>query len=206
MPSLRPSYILVAICFLAVSCSNGPPPLAQASVLAPVLDPPTEAESQVEESKAEEKKIEKNPIYDTTNPAYPALEKANEIFANLPFDKKGAIDWMKALNSGAIIPRAGFKVSDKLEILDMDITMKNTKEMPYVKFPHGSHTQWLTCGNCHEEIFIPKAGANPVTMTKIFKGQYCGACHSKVAFATTTYCERCHSIPIGGSKSWWYPW
>lgn len=196
MLSPRLCAILAAICFLAVSCSNVPPPLVQAPVLAPASDPPAEAESKIEESR----------VYDTANPAYPILKESLDTLAGFPLDRKGAVDWMEALNSGAITPREGLSVTDKMEMLDTDIIMKNTKEMPYVKFPHNSHTRWLSCDNCHDEIFTRKAGGNSVNMGKIFRGQYCGACHGKVAFATTIFCERCHSIPVGGTKSWWYPW
>lgn len=142
-------------------------------------------------------------IYDTTNPDYPILQKTNEALFDLELDKKGAVDWMKALKSGAIAPRADLMGVGKMEILETDIIMKNTKVMPYVKFPHGSHTRWLACANCHDQIFIPKAGANPVDMTKIFRGQYCGVCHGQVAFITTFSCERCHSVPHGDVKAWW---
>ncbi len=183
MPNPRLSAVLVAICFLAISFNNGLLPLAQALTLTPTLEPPA--------------------IHDTTSPADPVLEKANVALTSLPIDNRGAVDWMKSLNSGVIIPRADLLGMGKMEILNTDIIMKNTKEMPYVKFPHGSHTRWLACVNCHDEIFTPKAGGNPVNMTKIFQGQYCGVCHGKVAFATIISCERCHSIPHGGTKAWW---
>ena len=179
----RLSAALVAICLLAI----GLPPLAHAHTITPALEAPD--------------------ISDTTNPAEPVLEKATDALTGLPLDRKGAIDWMRALNSGAIVPRAGLKVTDKMKVFDADIIMKNTKEMPYVKFPHNSHTRWLACVNCHDEIFIPSAGENPINMAKIFLGQYCGVCHGKVAFKATNTCERCHSVPRNGNgDSWWYPW
>ena len=187
MLNLRLSAILVAICFLAASFNNGLLPLAQAQsfIMTPTLKDPD--------------------VLDTTGPADPVLQKPNEGFTGLALDKKGAVDWMQALNSGAIVPRAGLKekVMKKMEILDTDIIMRNTKEMPYVKFPHRSHTRWLACVNCHDEIFVSKAGGNPVNMNKIFRGQYCGVCHGKVAFTPTNSCERCHSIPHGDIKAWW---
>lgn len=183
MPNTRLSTVLVTICFLAISFNNGLLPLAQALTLTPTLVIP--------------------PAYDTTNPADPVMQKSNDALTGLPLDKKGAVDWMKALNSGAIAPRAGLKVTEKMQVLDSDIIMKNTKAMPYVRFPHNSHTRWLACVNCHDEIFISKAGSNPVNMNKIFLGQYCGVCHGKVAFTPFFSCERCHSIPHGDTKAWW---
>ena len=179
-------FIFFAICFLVICFGNGLFSPAQALTIAPTRESPD--------------------IYDKENPVDPVLSESIDSLTGLALDKKGAVDWMKALNSGAIVPRAGLKVTDEMEVWDADSIMKNTKEMPYVKFPHKSHTRWLACVNCHDEIFIPKAGGNQVNMTKIFFGQYCGVCHGKVAFVATSSCERCHSVPIGGSDSWWYPW
>jgi c(7)-type cytochrome triheme protein len=67
--------------------------------------------------------------------------------------------------------------------------------MPWVRFPHLQHTEWLTCANCHPAIFIPQAGANPISMSAIIQGEFCGVCHGKVAFAPTLNCGRCHSVP-----------
>lgn len=188
MPNPRLSAVLVAICLLAISFSNGLLPLAQALILAPTSEPADKAEGL---------------IYDTKEQVYPVLQKAQDAFTNLVRDKKGAVDWMEALNSGAITPRADLMGTGKMETWNNDIIMKNTRGMPYVKFPHISHTRWLDCTNCHDNIFTPKARSNPVTMTKIFQGQYCGVCHGQVAFVTTAACERCHNVPQNGSKGWW---
>lgn len=144
-----------------------------------------------------------NRFYDNNNPDRHKLQRAEEVRSGLPLDKRGAIDWMGALRSGAIKPRADLNGTKTQEVLDLDIILKNTKEMPYVKFPHNSHTQWLACSNCHDKIFVAKAGANPISMDKIFRGEYCGACHGRVAFITHFSCERCHSVPHGNVKAWW---
>lgn len=87
--------------------------------------------------------------------------------------------------------------------MDFDIIMKNTMQMPWVRFPHKPHTQWLACSNCHPKIFIPREHANPISMTKVLRGQYCGVCHDKVAFSLFM-CERCHSVPHEDSPPpWW---
>lgn len=142
-------------------------------------------------------------FYDRSNPDLHKLQKGAEMRAGLPLDKRGAIDWMGALRSGAIAPRASLDGKARPEVLNLDVILKNTKEMPYVKFPHNSHTEWLACSNCHDKLFVPKAGANPITMEKIFRGEYCGACHDRVAFITHYACERCHSVPQGDGKKWW---
>lgn len=146
---------------------------------------------------------DQNKFYDVENPDYHRLQKANEALAGLRLDKKGWVDWMSILRSGTINPRADLDGKLPMEVLDLDIILKNTKEMPYVKFPHNSHSQWLACSNCHDKIFIPKAGANRIDMNQIFQGKYCGVCHDRVAFITFFSCERCHSVPHGNIKAWW---
>ncbi len=84
------------------------------------------------------------------------------------------------------------------EVLDLDVIMRNTREMPPVRFPHKAHTLWLACANCHPEPFEPRAGANRIAMADIFRGRYCGVCHDRVAFITFYSCPRCHSVGAGG--------
>jgi c(7)-type cytochrome triheme protein len=77
----------------------------------------------------------------------------------------------------------------------MDIIFTDTGSMPYVRFPHLSHTLWLDCSNCHPSIFVQKKGANNIAMTDILQGRFCGLCHGKVSFPPTLNCTRCHSVP-----------
>lgn len=135
------------------------------------------------------------PVHDETNPAYQQLQRIDEATSHLPHDALGFPDWMASLRSGAITPRAGLSENAKMNVLDLDIVMKNTKEMPNVLFPHRSHTLWLDCSNCHPTPFVAKTGANPVSMGEIFRGRYCGMCHDRVAFITFFSCTRCHSVP-----------
>ena len=144
-----------------------------------------------------------NRFYDLRNPDHGALQKADDVRLTLPQDKRGAVDWMKALRSGAIAPRDDLAGTRRPEVLNLDVILKNTKEMPYVRFPHNSHTEWLACSNCHDSLFVPKAGANEISMEKIFRGEFCGKCHDRVAFVTHSACERCHSVPHANSKQWW---
>ncbi len=137
------------------------------------------------------------PIHDQTNPAYQQLQRIDEATSHLPHDPLGFPDWMASLRSGAITPRAGLTENASMNVLDLDVVMKNTKEMPNVMFPHRSHTLWLDCSNCHPAPFLPKAGVNPVSMGEIFRGRYCGMCHDRVAFISFFSCTRCHSVPQG---------
>ena len=78
--------------------------------------------------------------------------------------------------------------------MDMDIMLNLNGSMPQVRFPHRAHTMWLSCANCHPAIFVPKKGANAISMERILMGEQCGICHGAVAFPPTE-CARCHSVP-----------
>ncbi|HET8745017.1 MAG TPA: c(7)-type cytochrome triheme domain-containing protein [Ramlibacter sp.] len=143
------------------------------------------------------------PVHDPANPDHAKLQQPKEAFAVLPSDARGRPDWVRALREGAIQPRASVRGDAAMQVLELDVLMKNTAQMPYVKFPHGAHTQWLACANCHDALFVPKAGANPTTMPKILAGESCGVCHAKVAFTAMFTCERCHSEPQPGQQRWW---
>lgn len=138
--------------------------------------------------------INENNFYDPENPDDSRLQRVEEATRHLPYDAVGFPDWMRALREGLIQPRSDISGKSSMEILDLDIIMKNTKEMPYVRFPHSSHTMWLACSNCHPDPFKPIAGSTNIRMADIFRGQYCGKCHDRVAFVTFFSCTRCHSI------------
>lgn len=115
----------------------------------------------------------------------------------LPKDKYGFVDWMKALDDGVIIPRDSFPGARPLEEpKDVpDVLIKAKQDfMPDVIFPHSAHSKWLKCSNCHPKIFAEKAGKTPISMVGIWKGQFCGRCHDRIAFPTRN-CFRCHSAP-----------
>lgn len=133
-------------------------------------------------------------IHDMQNDAAATLLDPTESMAKFPQDRRNAVDWAKTLEQGLIQPRADIKGEGSMKLLDLDVLMKDTSAMPWVKFPHLAHTQWLDCSNCHPAIFEPVANGNPVNMSKVLRGEYCGVCHDKVAFMLFT-CERCHNTP-----------
>ena len=133
-------------------------------------------------------------IHDPADEAVKVLQQPYEAMAGFPRDNMGIIDWVKTLESGLIDPRKSLKGNGEMFVVDFDIIFKNTQSMPYVRFPHKPHTEWLTCANCHPAIFIPQKGANPISMSAIIQGNYCGVCHGKVAFPPTMNCGRCHSV------------
>ena len=135
------------------------------------------------------------------NPVFPNDQPAQSVALEfLPNTPAGYIDWVKALQKGPIHPKDSLDpAAPSTQPYELNIVFKIDKRFPLkdVVFPHYPHTQWLDCVNCHPAIFLPKAGANPVSMQRIFKGEFCGRCHGKVAFPLFD-CGRCHS---GAKKS-----
>jgi len=127
----------------------------------------------------------------------PENSRFTYVVKDMPTDNFGnKVNWVKALRDGSINPVASVDGTGKLKSLDKDIVMPAAKYAPGpppVVFPHRAHTEWLDCKSCHPGRFKPKKGGNPgMDMIKIQKGQYCGACHGKVAFPLVD-CYRCHS-------------
>jgi c(7)-type cytochrome triheme protein len=142
-------------------------------------------------------------IHDPKNNNIDILQDPTTAMADFPRDRRKQVDWVKAIEQGLVKPRADLLGESEMMVMDLDIIMKNTQMMPWVRFPHKAHTQWLACDNCHPAIFEPQEHANPITMNKVLRGEYCGVCHDKVAFALFV-CERCHSVPHEGSgPKWW---
>jgi c(7)-type cytochrome triheme protein len=139
--------------------------------------------------------LAKDGVHDPANPGLKLLQEPSEALAKLPPDVVGnRVRWVHALERGLIAPRTNIMPETKIKVLDQDVIMPRTGEMPMVRFPHKQHTEWLDCSNCHEKLFKSKAGANKqVNMFQILQGEYCGVCHGAVAFPLTE-CKRCHSV------------
>lgn len=148
--------------------------------------------------------LKEDGIHDLENEAINKLQEPVASMSEFPFDRRGGVNWVEAIDKGVINPRMSLKNDSEMNIMDMDIMFKDTGQMPWVRFPHLAHTRWLDCSNCHPAIFVPQKGGNPnIGMDAIIGGKYCGRCHDKVAFALWT-CERCHSVPHEGSpQAWW---
>jgi len=141
------------------------------------------------------KSIVQDKIHDNSLQAVAQLQNPSDALFELPSDYTGnQVAWVEALAEGYIEPRVGITPDAKHEVLEMDIVMGKTGEMPLVLFPHRLHTEWLSCENCHDTIFQKKVGATPVSMFGILAGEFCGRCHGAVAFPLTE-CNRCHSVP-----------
>ena len=139
--------------------------------------------------------LTKDGVHDPANPGIKLLQEPGEALSTLPPDAVGnRVRWVDALSRGLIAPRTNILPDTKINVLDQDVIMPRTGEMPMVRFPHRQHTEWLDCSNCHEKLFKSKAGATTaVNMFQILQGEYCGVCHGAVAFPLTE-CNRCHSV------------
>lgn len=137
-------------------------------------------------------------LTDLPHPGPPFAQKNRNgaiVLKDFPVDDSGNVDWVKSLMEKKIEPRGSLE-GDKPEMppFPLNVEIPAVGAMPNVIFPHGPHTMWLECGNCHPGIFIMKKGANPISMVKIVNGQYCGRCHGRVAFPISN-CNRCHVKP-----------
>ncbi len=147
------------------------------------------------------KRIQEDNLHDPSSPAVGMLQEPEEALKRLPADPSGnKVNWVRALEKGAIDPRSTRKGDKKIEIRDTEILMKETGLMPWVLFPHKPHTEWLACENCHDRLFEKEEGATQFTMLDILQGEYCGRCHSRVSFPLTE-CDRCHTVPKETSAS-----
>lgn len=141
------------------------------------------------------KSLETDGLHDPESPAIGVLQEPSSALLLLPSDAVGnRVSWVRALRDKHIEPRTNIFPETKVNVLDMDIVLENTGEMALVLFPHKPHTEWLDCKNCHDGLFKEKVGANPINMSAILSGEYCGRCHGAVAFPLTE-CNRCHSLP-----------
>jgi len=64
--------------------------------------------------------------------------------------------------------------------------------MGEVIFNHSGHAAMFSCGQCHAEIFKMKKGGVEMTMTPMYKGEYCGTCHNGQMAFKAQDCTRCH--------------
>lgn len=131
--------------------------------------------------------------HDPESDAINRLQQPEEAMRSLPRANDGNfVNWVKALKSGAIEPRAEVETAGQMKLDKLEVTFRNTGSMPTVTFSHTVHTEWLACSNCHDALFKRKAGTTDIRMIDIFKGKSCGVCHGNVAFPPGQ-CFRCHN-------------
>ncbi len=159
------------------------------------------------DARATAKALER-PKTDETRPAIERAETWEKAAALLPKDVAGHVDWVQALKDGAIAPRPSPDPGAPAQaVLDLDLELTSSRSRTFrARYPHGAHTAWLACGNCHPSIFPLGRQALPatITMAKIREGAYCGACHGKVAFGVQGECARCHAA-VPAKSDWRRP-
>lgn len=139
--------------------------------------------------------LAKDGLHDPSSPAVKLLQEPGDVLSKFPRDVVGnKTRWVQTLSEGFISPRTNVLPDTPIRVLDLDVILPRTGEMPMVRFPHKQHTEWLDCSNCHEKLFKSKAGATTaLNMFQVLQGEYCGLCHGAVAFPLTE-CKRCHSV------------
>jgi c(7)-type cytochrome triheme protein len=156
------------------------------------LTPPPQAPQAIVRSWAP---LAKDGIHDPRSPAVTLKQQPAEALSVLPPDRVGnQVRWVRALEEGAINPRTSIFPETAVRLREDEIIVAKYGSMPAVVFPHRQHTLWLDCSNCHEKLFVSKAGANKLSMQRILDGEQCGLCHGAVSFPLTE-CLRCHSLP-----------
>ena len=112
------------------------------------------------------------------------------VRGDIPFDRKEfPPETEMEIRARAIEPPTA------AELAEDELFLLAGKDIPPAMFPHGIHRIRFKCSSCHESIFKMKAGANPVTMTAMRRGEFCASCHDgnlawQVAFTT---CVQCHA-------------
>jgi c(7)-type cytochrome triheme protein len=104
----------------------------------------------------------------------------------------GQPDWMEALRTGVVAPRASIDGDGKpdAQVFKFDFYLPGPSDQFDAFFPHSAHTEWLGCDSCHPTIF--RTRGTKVTMADLYAGKYCAVCHGPVAFGLSE-CARCHT-------------
>lgn len=147
--------------------------------------------------------LAKDEVHDPAGSGLDLLQEPGEalgaLAATAPDTAGNLVRWMEVLDSGQIKPRTNILPETIVKLRTTDVLLKNTGEMPMVRFPHRQHTAWLDCSNCHDQLFAQQAGATRINMMLILAGEKCGLCHGAVAFPLTE-CKRCHSVERGSPE------
>lgn len=123
-----------------------------------------------------------------------------EYTKNLPRLSVGRlIDWEKAEEDGLIQPidyLEGISFQRDPLQAQKDFSIEVTTWASDVIFSHKKHAVWNGCELCHPQIFpSSEQGTVQYSMFQIMRGEYCGACHIRVAFSVWL-CHKCHKNPV----------
>jgi c(7)-type cytochrome triheme protein len=116
------------------------------------------------------------------------------LYAALPRDNKGVVDWMRALSENQITLKPGIGPdAQPANTTDSEILfVPNGSPNKSALFRHATHTQWVSCKNCHPGLFKKRDENLQFTHDDMEAGKYCGACHFK-AVILPSGCKGCHS-------------
>lgn len=129
--------------------------------------------------------------------ATPINERFEAFAATLPTAPFGnGIDWAAALAQKKIAPLSSLSpTTEQFKLpaaLQKPLALGTISPRSSVSFSHEEHAAELDCSICHPDIFdIKKRGTQQFSMEINLYGQFCGACHMKVAFPMND-CRRCH--------------
>ncbi len=111
----------------------------------------------------------------------------------LPLDRFGFINWKELERTGAYRPTGSLNTDSQEEEIRDNVILFESKNpvLNDVVFSHLTHSELIGCSTCHPAVFKDELGGNPIKMTDMATGRYCGYCHGKVSF-TFADCLRCH--------------
>jgi c(7)-type cytochrome triheme protein len=193
LPSRRTRVLAaVASCYALaaslVGCNTHNPVLADLFIPLPPAAPVTNAPRHPPPPKRQRIVIVQEEVVKPPEIDYAA------IYQTLPRDKKGVVDWMRSLSENLITPKPGIDpAAEPAKVKEGDIEFVNAAESgKAATFRHATHTQWLTCKNCHNSIFKKSEDNLQFTHDEMEKGKYCGACHFSVVVVQSG-CKGCHA-------------
>lgn len=132
-------------------------------------------------------------------------EGYEKLTRTLPHDNAGLVDWerVERLSWGPPLDHvAGISPRRERLRIDRDFSIEVSGTwLGDIAFSHQKHARWTGCEGCHPEVFPSTVrGAARYRMSDILDGQYCGACHNKVAFPLAL-CLQCHRVAPAGAPT-----
>jgi c(7)-type cytochrome triheme protein len=181
--------MLASVVVLLVGCSGRPPLLADLFVPLPPTAP-------VKNLPRHPPPLKQQPIVIVQEEVIrpPDIDWTG-LYQGLPRDKKGAVDWMRALDEKLITPKPGIDpAAEPASTTDSEIVFTPADNPgKAATFRHATHTQWLACKNCHSGIFKKRDENLQFTHDDMEKEKkYCGACHFTVVVVKSG-CKGCHA-------------
>jgi c(7)-type cytochrome triheme protein len=192
----RAGAAAVALCAL-VACTTANPVMTFLFDGVPKPGEPRVAPPVAKQPRREKYVKPPPPVKFVEVPDLPEAIDWRAILTSLPRLEEGSelVAWMKALEAKLITPRPGIEKDAKDdEPTDMDVEIATSGQAEWISvFSHKSHTTWVKCDSCHANgLFEMEKGKVKMTMGGMGEGQWCGACHGKVAAPEISGCPACH--------------